>query len=78
MPPLNPREILSQIKASWEKLTRKQKVLLVGSALGLTIFIILGVWLFTKPSWGLLYRGLDEATTGQVLQYLKEKKVPTR
>jgi len=76
MPPLNPREILSQIKASWEKLTSKQKVLLVGSALGLTLFIILGVWLFTKTSWGLLYRGLDEATTGQVLQYLKEKKVP--
>ena len=76
MPPLNPREIFSQIKASWEKLTRKQKVLLVGSALGLTLFIILGVWLFTKPSWGLLYRGLDEPTTGQVLQYLKEKKVP--
>jgi len=76
MPPLNPREILSQIKASWEKLSRKQKVLLVGSALGLTLFIILGVWLFTKPSWGLLYRGLDEPTTGQVLQYLKEKKVP--
>jgi flagellar M-ring protein FliF len=76
MPPLNPREILSQIKSSWEKLSRKQKVLLVGSALGLTLFIILGVWLFTKPSWGLLYRGLDEPTTGQVLQYLKEKKVP--
>ncbi|MFZ8830753.1 MAG: flagellar basal-body MS-ring/collar protein FliF [Thermodesulfobacteriaceae bacterium] len=76
MPPLNPREVLTQIKASWERLTVKQKVLLVGSALGLTFFIILGVWLFTKPSWGLLYRGLDEATTGHVLQYLKEKNVP--
>ena len=76
MPPLNPREVLTQIKDSWDRLSRKQKILLVGSALGLTIFIILGVWLFTKPSWGLLYRGLDEATTGQVVEYLKEKRVP--
>ena len=76
MPPLNPREVLSKLKESWENLSRKQKVLLVGSVLGLTFLIILGVWLFTKPSWGLLYRGLDEALTGQVVQYLKEKKVP--
>jgi len=76
MPQLNPREILNQLREFWGKLSTKQKVFLVSGVLG-TAFLITGlVWYFQRVEYGLLYSGLDEQTAGQVVQYLKEQKIP--
>jgi len=76
MPQLNPREILNQLRDFWGKLSTKQKAFLVSGVLG-TAFLIAGlVWYFQRLEYGLLYSGLDEQTAGQVVQYLKEQKIP--
>ncbi len=77
MPPFNTlRKILEPIKKFWDTLSSKQKILFVGGLAGLSILLSVGFWLLAKPNWGLLYRELDEATTGQIVQYLKENKIP--
>ncbi|MFN3505455.1 MAG: flagellar basal-body MS-ring/collar protein FliF, partial [Caldimicrobium sp.] len=76
MSPLNLRQSLEQIREVWSKLQTKQKILLAGGILGATFFITLLIWLIGRTPMDLLYRGLDEATAGQVIQYLKEQKIP--
>ncbi|MCS7279531.1 MAG: flagellar basal-body MS-ring/collar protein FliF [Thermodesulfobacteriaceae bacterium] len=70
------RLLFTQLREFWGKLTTKQKFFILGGSLGLTALLILGVWLATRPTWGLLYRGLDERTTGNIVEYLKQQKVP--
>ncbi len=70
------RTLFTQFKDFWKKLTLKQKFLILGGSLGLTALLILGIWFLTRPEWGLLYRGLDERTTGNIVEYLKQQKVP--
>jgi flagellar M-ring protein FliF len=76
MPPLDPKRIFLQLKEFWGKLTTKQKGLLIGGIFGLALLITFLVWYAGRTSYALLYRGLDEATSGQVVQYLKEQKIP--
>lgn len=76
MPPLNFRQSYEQIKEFWSKLQTKQKIFLVGGVLGSTLLITLLIWFVGRTPMDLLYRGLDEATAGQVIQYLKEQKIP--
>ncbi len=70
------KSLPSQLKEFWEKLDKKQKVFLIGGSIGLTLAIFLSIWFLTRTNWGLLYRGLDEDTTAQVIQYLKSHRVP--
>ncbi|MBZ4681101.1 flagellar basal-body MS-ring/collar protein FliF [Thermodesulfobacterium sp.] len=72
----NLRELPGQLKEFWSKLDNRKRFMLIGGSLGLTLFLVLGVWFISKPSWGLLYRGMDEATNHQIIQYLKEQKIP--
>lgn len=74
----NIRELPTQFKEFWNRLDRRKKILLIGGSIGITLGILLSLWLLTRVSWGLLYRGLDEATTGQIVEYLKQQKVPYR
>ena len=76
MPLLDLKTIPAQLKDFWNKLDRRQKVIFVGGTIGITLLFILSIWLYSQINWGLLYRGLDEQTTGQIVQYLKEQKVP--
>ncbi len=78
MPPLNFKNLINQLKESWNKLTPKQKGLLIGGVLGLALLITILFWYFQRVSYGLLYSGLDESTAGQIVQYLKEQKIPYR
>ncbi len=75
MAPINFRGLLEQLKESWAKLSFKQRLLLVGGIVGSTLLITLLVWFLGRPSFDLLYRGLDEASAGQIVQYLKEQKI---
>ncbi len=68
--------IPAQLKDLWNKLNKKQKILFIGGTIGMTLLLLLGIWLLNRPNWGLLYRGLDEQTTGQIIQYLKKQRVP--
>jgi len=70
------RAIPAQLKDLWNRLDKRQKLLLIGGTIGITLFLFLGIWLYNQANWGLLYRGLDEQTTGQIVQYLKEQKIP--
>ncbi len=75
---LNPKNILGSLKEFWQKLSLRQKGLLIGGLIGGTLLIVLSVWYFARTSYGLLYRGFDEATAGQIVQYLKEQRIPYR
>ncbi|WP_038057670.1 flagellar basal-body MS-ring/collar protein FliF [Thermodesulfobacterium hydrogeniphilum] len=70
------KSLPSQLKEFWNKLNKQQKISLIGGSIGLTLAIFLTIWFLTKPNWGLLYRGLDEQTTDQIIQYLKTQKIP--
>lgn len=78
MPPFDLRGIFLQLKETWGRLSLKQRGILIGGILGVAFAITLLVWYLGRPSYALLYRGLDEATSGQVVQYLKEQKIPYR
>jgi flagellar M-ring protein FliF len=70
------RKIPDQLIDFWKRLDKRQKILLIGGSIGITLLLILSIWLYNQANWGLLYRGLDEQTTGQIVQYLKEQKIP--
>jgi len=78
MPPLNFKNLLPQLAEFWKKLSPKQKGLLIGGVLGTALLATLLLWYFQRVSYGLLYSGLDENTAGQIVQYLKEQKIPYR
>jgi len=76
MPPFDLKNTVLSLKESWQKLTPRQKGLFLGGLFGLALLIALIFWFVGRTPYGLLYRGLDEATAGQVVQYLKEQKIP--
>lgn len=76
MPPLNFTKALEQLRNFWEKLTLKQKIFLLGGIFGGALLFTFILWFLARPSYDLLYRGLDESTAGQIVQYLKEQKIP--
>ncbi|RKX59256.1 MAG: flagellar M-ring protein FliF [Thermodesulfobacteriota bacterium] len=76
MPLLDIKTLTTQFRDYWNKLTRTQKILLLGGSIGGTLALILAIILLTRPHWGLLYSGLDEQTSGEIVQYLKQQKIP--
>ncbi|MCS7149353.1 MAG: flagellar basal-body MS-ring/collar protein FliF [Caldimicrobium sp.] len=78
MAPMDIRRIPLQLREFWQGLSAKQKAILIGGVLGTAILLTTLLWFIGRPSYGLLYRGLDEAAAGQVVQYLREQKIPYR
>lgn len=76
MPIFDIAALPNQLRDFWRRLEKKQKILLIGGSIGFTLFLILIIWIYTQIKWGLLYRGLDEQTAGEIVQYLKEQKIP--
>ncbi len=76
MPPVDLKALVSQLKEFWNKLSKVQKILLIGGSIGITTALIFTIWLATRIHWGLLYSGLDERTTGEIINFLKSQKVP--
>ena len=76
MPPNDLKNLGSQLKSFWGKLDKKLKFFLIGGSIGVTIALILLIFFLTRTQWGLLYRGLDEQTTGEIVEYLKSHKIP--
>jgi len=70
------KSLPEQLKELWSKLDKKQKAIILGGSIGLTLLLFLSIWYATRPNWGLLYRGLDEQTTGQIVEFLKKEHVP--
>jgi len=70
------RRIPDQLIDFWKRLDKRQRLLFIGGSIGITLLLILSIWLYNQANWGLLYRGLDEQTTGQIVQYLKDQKIP--
>lgn len=76
MPPLTIGNLIAQLRDFWNRLTPRQKGIYLSGVLGLAILIALSFWYFQRVSYGLLYSRLDEQTAGQIVQYLKERKIP--
>jgi flagellar M-ring protein FliF len=76
MPPIDLKVLGSQLKEFWNRLSKLQKILLIGGSVGITVGLIFTIWLATRIHWGLLYSGLDEKTTGEIVNFLKSQKVP--
>ena len=69
------RKYLENIKEFYEKLDKRQRVLLiVGTGITLAVFILL-TSLATRTSYGVLYAELDVAEAGTIAQKLKEENV---
>ncbi|RLG12964.1 hypothetical protein DRN73_00810 [Candidatus Pacearchaeota archaeon] len=72
MPLLDIKTLTTQFRDYWNKLTRTQKFYFWVGGIGGTLALILAIILLTRPHWGLLYSGLDEQTSGEIVQYLKQ------
>ncbi len=69
------KKYLEKIKDFYEKLDKRQRVLLVvGTGITLAVFILL-TSLATRTSYGVLYAELDTAEAGTIAQKLKEENV---
>ncbi len=75
MPLFDIHTLSTQLRDFWRRLERKQKILLIGGSIGITLCLILVIWVYSQTKWGLLYKGLDEQTAGEIVQYLKEQKI---
>ena len=53
MPLLDLKTIPAQLKDFWNKLDRRQKVIFVGGTIGITLLLILSIWLYSQINWGL-------------------------
>jgi flagellar M-ring protein FliF len=72
------QEMLSQIGRAWSSLTLSQRTTLVVSTL-LTIAAVGGiVWWAQRPSWTVLYTGLDPKDAQGVIGELQSRGVPHR
>ena len=73
------REYLLQLKTQaielWQKMTRVQKIVLIGSAALLFGTLVLLARGATKPDYGALFTQLDDQQAGQIVEKLKEKKI---
>jgi flagellar M-ring protein FliF len=78
MPPIDLKVLGSQLKEFWNRLSKLQKILLIGGSVGITVGLIFTIWLATRIHWGLLYSGLDEKTTGEIVNFLKSQKFLTK
>lgn len=70
------KTLFEELKNFWNRLDKRQKILLIGGTIGITLGLIVGIWLYSQTKWGLLYRALDEQTTAQIVEYLKQQKIP--
>ena len=71
-----PRELFQQLRDFWQGLSRPQRFALLG-----TLVIVFGgllglIYYANRVDWGLLYRGLPEDRAAQVIEYLKQEKIP--
>ncbi len=73
------REFLMQLKTQagelWQKMTKVQKIVIVGSAMLLFGTLILLARGATRPDYGALFTQLDDQEAGQIVAKLKEKKI---
>lgn len=73
------REYLLQLKTQaqelWQKMSRIQKIIIVGSAVLLCGTLVLLARGATKPDYGPLFTQLDDQSAGQIVAKLKEMKI---
>lgn len=66
---------MSQFLTMWENLDARKKIVAVLSVVAVLIAVSGLVRLFNAPSMSLLYSGLDNATSGEIVQALEARKV---
>jgi len=71
-----PREIGQQLKDFWQNLGREQKIAALGILTLLMASFVALVYYTNRIEWGLLYRGLPEENAAQVVEFLKQEKIP--
>lgn len=71
-----PQEIVTQLRELWQGLNREQKIAAAGIILMVLGGLIGLVYYTNLTGWGLLYRGLPEENAAQVVEFLKQEKIP--
>ncbi len=71
-----PREIGQQLKDLWQNLGREQRVAAIGILAVLMASFVALIYYTNRIEWGLLYRGLPEENAAQVVEFLKQEKIP--
>ncbi|OAG28163.1 flagellar basal-body MS-ring/collar protein FliF [Thermodesulfatator autotrophicus] len=71
-----PREVLNQLKELWQGLSREQRLAAIGTVLLVTLGLLGMIYYANRTDWGLLYRGLPEDRAAQVIEFLKQEKIP--
>ncbi|MCR8979277.1 MULTISPECIES: flagellar basal-body MS-ring/collar protein FliF [Brevibacillus] len=77
---MNERLLLyrDKVKTMWDKLTKKQKLLIGASALFLLIALSLYLYIASRPVYVNLYDRLSEQEVGAIKQELEAKNIPYR
>jgi len=68
--------VVDQTSRLFGTLTGKQKVLIAGAAIAVTIGIVVLVSLVNRPTFGMLFSNLAEQDASKIVDKLKEKSVP--
>jgi len=69
-------QLKMQVIELWQKMTRIQKIIIACSAVLLFGTLVLLAKGATKPDYGALFTQLDDQQAGQIVEKLKEKKIP--
>ncbi|AEH45667.1 flagellar M-ring protein FliF [Thermodesulfatator indicus DSM 15286] len=71
-----PKEVLKQLKDFWQGLSREQRIAAIGTVLIVTLGLLGLIYYANRTDWGLLYKGLPEERAAQVIDFLKQEKIP--
>lgn len=69
-------QLKTQVIELWQKMTKIQKIIIACSAVLLFGTLVLLAKGATKPDYGALFTQLDNQEAGQIVEKLKEKKIP--
>jgi len=72
------RQLIEQISSIWKKLEVSQKLTILAVMIGFLISLLLLVSYVKQPEYGILYSNLTSEDAGNVINKLREKKIPYR
>ncbi len=70
------KKFLEEIKNFYNRMSKKQKVVLFSSFAGLILALMLVFWLGSRVSYGVLFSNLSDKDTSNIINYLDQQKIP--
>ena len=71
-------QFLDQIKAMWGRLANRQRILIIGFSVATVVLIVVFVWLMNRTDYTVLFTGLNNEDSANVVAKLKEMKIEYR